>query len=362
VSEPDPEIAVALDQPVVVDEAEDSEQALPFVYEITSYGADYPVDGLVKRIEAGDIFVPDFQRDYVWEKKQSDRFIESLLLGLPVPGIFLAREPNSKRLLVLDGQQRLRTLQDFYRGIFRGKEFVLEHVQERFRGLKYETLDEDDRRRMDDAILHATVVRQDDPSEDQSSIYFLFERINTGGTTLAPQEVRYALYQGAFNNLLGELNLETSWRDVYGKKSIRRKDEELILRFLALKHERAEYRRPMETFLSTFMARNRTLSQLDPELLRAEFRDAIGVVAASVGKRAFRLAQSINAAVFDSVMVALSERLDVGQINDPEAVGTAYEALLADDEYVQACSRATADTERLALRMDLAAQAFSDLE
>lgn len=91
----------------------------------TAYGADFPVDGLVKRLTTGDIQIPiigaavgpetetgGFQRQFVWSKLQADRFIESLLLGLPVPGVFLVREPSGV-LLVLDGHQRLKTLQGF---------------------------------------------------------------------------------------------------------------------------------------------------------------------------------------------------------------------------------------------------------
>ena len=93
------------------------EEFYPVEYRITSYGADYDVDGLVKRLKAGDIEVPNFQRSYVWRILEASRFIESLLLGLPVPAIFLARDENEK-LLVIDGQQRLRTLQYFYNGIW----------------------------------------------------------------------------------------------------------------------------------------------------------------------------------------------------------------------------------------------------
>lgn len=76
------------------------DEIMPFQYSITSYGADYPVDGLVKRMEQGDIYVPAFQRHFVWPLKTSSRFIESLLLGLPVPGIFLSRDEDTKKLLV----------------------------------------------------------------------------------------------------------------------------------------------------------------------------------------------------------------------------------------------------------------------
>ena len=175
---------------VVVEDLDELNEILPTNFSITSYGADYPVDGLVKRMKSGDIVVPrfnfeqeegqstvGFQREFVWKKPQADRFIESLLLGLPVPGIFLVKELNGK-LLVLDGQQRLHTLKDFYLGRFQGKEFSLEDVQEQWEGKTYDKLDADDRRRLDDSIIHATVVRQDEPSESQSSIYLIFERLN----------------------------------------------------------------------------------------------------------------------------------------------------------------------------------------
>ena len=97
--------------------------------------AQSPVESLVRRlstdpsdVESDDIHIPSFQRGYVWTKPQADRFIESLLLGLPVPGIFLWKDPSSQRLAIIDGSQRLRTLKFFYDGVIRGREFSLERV------------------------------------------------------------------------------------------------------------------------------------------------------------------------------------------------------------------------------------------
>jgi hypothetical protein len=125
------------------------QEVMPYTYSITAYGADYPVDGLIKRLDQGDIVIPTFaaktpdnlevvpfQRDFVWTKPQAEKFIESLLLGLPVPGIFLVKQRDGI-LLVLDGHQRLRSLSSFYGGVFQGKEFRLGNVQERFEGLRY---------------------------------------------------------------------------------------------------------------------------------------------------------------------------------------------------------------------------------
>ena len=107
----------------------------------------------------------------------------------------------------------------YYQGVINGKEYSLASVQDRFVGKRYKDLDTEDRRRLDDSIIHATVVRQDEPSEDQSSIYVIFERLNTGGVNLQPQEIRVALYHGEFVRVLQDLNDNTAWRILYGAKS-----------------------------------------------------------------------------------------------------------------------------------------------
>ena len=163
------------------------EEIVSTSYDITSYGADYPVDGLVKRIEQTDILVPSFdpdfsgsdevegfQRRFVWTRPQMDKFIESLLLGLPVPGIFLVRDKSNK-LLVLDGQQRLRTLHAYYSGIHSGREYKLKQAQEPFLGKAYKDLADEDRRRLDDSIIHATILRQEHPVGSQDAVYSIFE-------------------------------------------------------------------------------------------------------------------------------------------------------------------------------------------
>jgi uncharacterized protein with ParB-like and HNH nuclease domain len=116
----------------------------PVSYDVTSYGSDPDVEGLVRRIKRGDILIPPFQRDYVWRQPEASRFIESLLLGLPVPGIFFATDPETNKLLVIDGQQRLKSLLFFYDGYFnprpddkRRRVFNLVKVQEPFEGKTY---------------------------------------------------------------------------------------------------------------------------------------------------------------------------------------------------------------------------------
>jgi len=356
-----------------VEDVNEPAEVLTYRYSITGYGADYPVDGLVKRLDAGDVVIPTFdpeikindqvggfQRQFVWTKPQCDKFVESLLLGFPVPGIFLVKQPDG-RFLVLDGQQRLRTLQAFYKGVLRGKEFALEDVQQRYRGRTYVALDDEDRRHLDDSIIHATVIRQEQPSDDQSSIYMIFERLNTGGTLLQPQEIRVALYQGRFVNLLRDLNTFQAWRQLYGKISSSLKDQELILRFLAMYYWSDNYSAPMKDFLNRFMARNRECQLESEDSMRGIFERTAELIHASVGARAFRIKSAVNAAVADAVMVGVARRLGNGLVNDKAALRTSYEALLANDEFLAVVSKSTANEDNVKRRLFMATAAFAQI-
>src|SRR6185436_17356802 len=273
-----------------------------------------------------------FQRGFVWTKPQIDRFVESLLLGFPVPGVFLVREPSDV-LLVLDGQQRLRSLQAYYECELRGDVFRLEYVEEPWKGHRYQDLDPEDRRRLDNSIIHATIVRQETPENDYSSIYSIFERLNTGGTPLQPQEIRVALFRGPFINLLRELNQFAPWREIYGPKSPRLKDQELLLRFFTLLYRRGNYKRPLKGFLNSYLEANRDLKLQTADELRERFQGAAQLVQDAIGRQAFRPQRSLNAAVFDSVMVGLADRLSKGPVKDAAAVKRAYDRLVKRQTY-----------------------------
>lgn len=358
------------------DDAQD-ELAEPFstIEPISFFGTDFDVHGLVRRLNEGDIVVPNFnppgdeenqlagfQRAFVWRKYQMDRFIESLLLGFPVPGIFLVQQPDRK-LLVLDGQQRLRTLQRFYAGELEdGSPFVLESVSDQFTGLGYVDLDIESRRALDNSYLHATVIRYDPELGGDESIYQLFERLNASGTNLYPHEIRVALYPGELVDFLAELNHVGSWRDLYGRPSPRLKDQEQILRFIALYTEADQYKRPLKGFLNDFVKAHRDLSGLDVEGLRVRFIETCDAILAGPGPRAFRGARQVNAALVDSVMVGVARRLERGPILRPGDLAPALDTLLADPEFETAIARATADEERVARRLDKATEAFSSIE
>jgi len=344
----------------VIDET--SEETLAYKYSITSYGADFTVQVLVSKLDDEVIFVPPFQRSYVWNINQASRFIESLLLGLPVPGIFLSREMSTQKLLVIDGQQRLKSLQFFYKGLFKEQKFRLKGVQENFEGRTYDTLPQEDKLRLDDAIVHATIVRQEEPSDDDSSIYHIFERLNTSGTLLQPQEIRACIYHGPFNELLNKLRNYDDWKSVYGPASNRLKDEELILRFFALYFDFENYKPPMKEFLNLYMGKNKNFTIQSESVLEQLLKPTIRFLAQSLGRQAFRPERAINAAVCDAVMVGLARRLESGPIENMEDFKGEYEKLLNDSDFTDACRTGTSQEKNVRTRINKSTEYFGQLK
>jgi hypothetical protein len=331
-------------------------------YAITSYGVDYPIDGLVQRLQDNTIFMPSFQRDYVWKRTEAAEFVESLLLGLPVPGIFMARDSGTQRLLVIDGQQRLKTLRYFFEGAFPdGKTFSINIQDSPYENSTYDSLDDGDKIRLNDTVLHATIVRQDLPEDNQNSIYMLFERLNTGAVILQPQEIRIALYHGELIDTLRNLNLNSYWRTIFGPKHLRARDEELILRFFALYYRAQVYSSPMKTFLNNYANLNRHLTLQSSSQLTALFESTIKLANDAIGSQAFRPVRALNAAAFDAVMVALARRLEKGPITNMEGVRTKYSGLMANLAFKAAIETSTSDPERVRTRIMMASTAFADV-
>ena len=330
-------------------------------YSISIYGADYDVEGILRRFSRGDIVIPEFQRRYVWTKPQASRFVESLLLGLPVPGIFLYREAESRKMTVLDGQQRIQTLHDFCREVSDDERpYKLSGLETRYNEYTYHDLADEDRRKLDDSIIHTTIIRQEKPEGDSSSKYAIFERLNTGGTNLASQEIRSAIFPGTFCELITELNMNKSWRILFGKPHKRKRDEELILRFFALFNHVDNYHRPMARFLNEYMQQNQDLDETKQDELRILFSSTVDTVLNRIGDKSFKPQSAVNAAVLDSVMVGVATRLDRGDILC--SLKSQHEELLNNSEFIESVSGSTSDTENVLKRIKLGIDAFAEAE
>lgn len=343
---------------------DDENDALPERFSISVSRTDFDVHGIVRRLREKDIYIPDFQRSYVWKPKQASRLIESLLLGLPVPGIFLAKESETNKLLVLDGQQRLISLLSFYQGKFPNSKttFSLKGVHPNFERRTYSTLTDADRRQLDNSILSATVVHPQDRNEE--SIYYIFERLNTGGTLLKPQEIRACIYHGELNNLINELNKNNAWRNIYGNADKNKKDQELILRFIALYFNGNNYKRSLKEFLNEYMQQNRHLKRQSREQIIRAFIPTIELIYECLRQEAFRPQKVFIPTFFEAVMIGIARRQEKGRINNIKKVAERYKELVNSREFldVSVKIRDLTNEYNMKERLRLATEAFADLE
>ena len=293
--------------------------------------------------------------------REASRFIESLLLGLPVPGIFLARDEPTGKLLVIDGQQRLKSLLFFCDGFFdpenRGVNSRGVQASRSSGGVCWPHLRnprEKDRIDLDNSVIHATVVKQDFPRGDDTSIFHIFERLNSGGRRLYPQEMRNALYAGPLIDATRELNEYPSWRNIYGGRSLRLRDQELILRFLALSFSEQDYSRPLQEFLTKFVISKRNPETHVLDLYRSTFTEVADLWWEALGRRAFRRALALNAAVFDSMFVGLARRISEYGPPNAEKIADVYMDLLEDQEYLSAVVQSTAEETSVSRRIEMA--------
>lgn len=351
-------------------EVEDLAAANAEVPPIVYSGQDFDVNGLVRRFRNDDILIPTFghedqrivsagfQRSFVWSKPQMDRFIESILLGYPIPGIFFVKQQD-KRYLVLDGQQRLTTLKSFEEGQYKSRKFLLENVADQFKGLSYRTLPDELRRSFDDTFIQATIVTTDGSSDSLESIYQIFERLNSGGTQLTPHEIRVALFAGPLIDYIEEINRGAEWRMLYGNPSKRLRDQELVLRIIALYDSASEYRRPLKAFLNSFSTKHRQLESLAISKITSRFTRAASLIESGPGRSALRSrGRQVNAALTEALFVGLMRRLDRDEDVDPESVAGTAAALDDDEKLLAAISKSTADEEQLRTRLEIATASF----
>lgn len=331
------------------------------LFKIQSWGADLSFRELISRYDEDELVKPELQRYYVWDKSEASRFIDSILLGLPVPSIFLAKTKDEK-LLIIDGYQRLMTVRDYVKGIFSkdGKVFKLsrtEKVHSKWRGKAFAELEDEEQRRIRNTTIHAIIFMQRSPSVGDTSLFQVFERINSSGRTLLPQEIRNCVYQGPFNSLLLSLNENESWRRLYGKENRddRMRDVEFILRFFALSSEQILFdenppsRISLKKYLNQFMDRfNDAVYMLEFE---SRFNNAVSRAENAFGVSAFHnisqtnpehLVERFSPTLFDSVLVAfyLADKDMRSEITPDNAKAKKLE-LLSKDDYQRLLSQET---------------------
>lgn len=211
-----------------------------------------------------ELFVPDYQRDFVWDTERQSKLIESVTLGLPIPIIFLAEDKNG-RLEIVDGSQRIRTLSSFLMG-----ELVLEGLEKltEMNGVKFDYLPASRKRKINNTAIRMIVLSDAATEEVRND---LFERINRGSDLLRSMEKRKGIYHGQFNDFIYKTCAKNPLlaENAPLAKSVknRQEHEELVLRFFAcidnfpnLSH----YQRSVVTVLDEYM-KDKNISFTDAE-------------------------------------------------------------------------------------------------
>lgn len=334
---------------------------------------------------------PEFQRRHRWDRLQKSRLIESIIINVPIPPVFLY-EVGYAKYEVMDGLQRLTAISDFYEN-----KFALEGLKEwpELNGRTYDTLPEAVRRGVDRRYLSSVVLLQEtakDPEEAQRLKQLVFERINSGGVNLSDQESRNAIFDGKMNRLCLRLSrhpaLCRTWGipepdddelqgqdprpEVQEHQTYRDMgDVELVLRFFAYRQRIENQDGALKDFLDRYLQKANFYSDDVLTKLEALFVETISLAEALLGEEAFFLwrrrttgwgwYQRPTTAVYDPMMFALSMHIDkrdallAKKVEIRQLTKEMYER-----EYDQFQGRYT-NKENLRRRNDLFSELFSDV-
>ncbi len=342
-------------------EPESEEDEGPITYDIVSYPSDLTLNGINELFKNGDLIISaDFQRNFVWNMKQASLLIDSFLLGLPVPQVFFYIDESNKNI-VIDGQQRIMSIVYFLDGHFgsesiQGKQtvFRLQGLDEKsqFADKRFDELSEEYQRKLKSAVLRAINIRQLNPKNETTSIYHIFERLNTGGTPLKPQEIRNCIYRGNFSQRLRDLNKDKNWRLIMGKDTLdkHQKDIELLLRIFAFTYYFKDYEKPMKDFLSSAMSSNKTGDTDDVNNFVDRFPRVAKLIIESWGNKPFHIRGPLNSSALDSVFATMMHSEHIAT----EDLSSRYSKLKDDNNFVLGTSYGTSDVTSVNKRFQAA--------
>ena len=316
----------------------DDDEAPHVEFDISVSPSDPTLEVIYKKIQDGKIIIPFYQRKYVWTIKQASRLIESFLMGLPVPQVFLYINSNNE-LEVIDGQQRIMSIKYFFSGYFgedtkKGKVFKLTGLSKKspYYEKTFENLDVRDQNKLENSTLRAINVKQIAPTDDSDCVFHIFERLNTGGTHLKPQEIRNAVYRGPIVDELEQLNQLPDWRRIVGisKPDKKQKDIELILRIFGLYNNWDLYQQPMITFLNKTMKKNKDFSSDKALDFKIRFKEAVSFIATHIDKP-FRPKKLFNSSSAEAILLYLMEK----EVTDIEKFKKQYNILIQDTDFLE---------------------------
>lgn len=367
-------------------------------YDITASPNDFNVITLYNFIESGAIKIPAFQRNYVWDRRRASKLIESLILGLPVPQLFLYEESRNS-FLVIDGQQRLLSIYYFMKQRFPRKEKRVElrrifdkhskipenifnddayftpfkldlperlpDHRNKFKGRVYSNLGEY-KNQFDLRPLRNITVKQNAPKDDDSCVYEIFNRLNTGGINLKAQEIRSSLYHSGFYEMLDRINENARWRSFINKRDpdTHQKDVEILTRSFAMLIDGGRYKSPLMLFLNHFSKKCMTHSVEQNIYLEQLFNSFMNSCSQLPNDTFMSLkTKRFNIALFEATFVAACESAFLhGQLDIAPLDYNKIKLIENDAQFQNAASKSTSDVNNVNLRLRRAREILKNKE
>lgn len=268
---------------------------------------DIPLSSLKDMVDEGDIIPnPDYQRDYVYDDKQASRLVESILLGIPIPTIYLCLEDDNT-YSVIDGQQRITSLVRYHKN-----EFSLCGLQELndLNGKCFKELPKEIQKKFKSSSLSTiSLLKQ---SSDLK--YEIFARLNQGAVKLNPQELRNCIYRGTFNKMLDDIaSTNPHLKYLFHDDNNRKAYQERILRFFALRNYH-DYQSSMLKTMNTYMEQHRNDGEDEIKAAKDKFNNAIDIIKQVLGNTAFmafdrnknKILEKFSGSVYDSIIIPFS--------------------------------------------------------
>lgn len=292
---------------------------------IVTEQARYPVKSIKSMLDSEDYKLdPEYQRRKRWDNGKKSRLIESFIMNVPLPPIFLYEYDYSK-FEVMDGLQRLTTIYDFYNG-----DFALEDMGywKELEGKKYNELPEEIQKGIDRRYISSIVLLEETaktPEEAEELKQIVFERLNSGGEKLTAQETRNALYNGDFNQLCIKLSKNEKFKimwdipinddDLLQSETYRKMDDvELVLRFFAYRFLDT-LTGSVESFLDSYLKNANNFPKETLERLEQLFNNTIDTVFEIFGKEAFlppkyeRQTNKPQKTIYDPLMQSIAKHI-----------------------------------------------------
>lgn len=339
---------------------------------IITQAYDKSVADVVRMINDKEIHLdPEYQRNYVWDNKKASMLIESIILNVPIPVIYVSQEKDDT-WTVIDGLQRLTSLKKFFAGNFKlsGLDILGE-----LNKCDINSLNPKAARILKNGLLRVIMISN---TSNEEIKYDVFMRLNTGSVHLTEQELRNCLYRGSFNNLLKELTKNGHWLAMLGLREPHKRmaDRELILRFFALQSRWHlnegvvdRYAGKMKVFLNEYMCAQKSINAQAANDMRLLFEATVEKVYCLFGDSAFRqlnrgISKStvINRALMDALMISVIPFEREELLIHSDVIAHELQNLIdQSDEFRNSLQNATSDTKVLNYRLKTWCEKLNDI-